>query len=94
LIFDVLSNDIGWMHGAPSLATASAAGYSPTSLQSVTATGLVGTGTHSFSQYSGAFGYKVRIVGNLVLTLNALVRFDNNGLTARFTPLYGLGYTF
>ena len=93
-ILDILSNDIGWVHGAPTLTTGSAPGFLPTTLQSVNATGLVGSGTTSFSQYSGAFGYKARLVGNLVLTLNALVRFDNNGLTARFTPLYGLGYTF
>jgi hypothetical protein len=93
-IVDILSNQIGWVHGAPSLVTGSAPGFSPTTLQSVTASGLTGTGTTSFSQYSGAFGYKARLVGNLVFTFSALVRFDNNGLTARFTPLYGLGYSF
>jgi hypothetical protein len=29
-----------------------------------------------------------------VATFQALVRFDDNGLTARVTPLYGLGYSF
>ena len=48
----------------------------------------------SFGQYSGAFGYKARIVGNLVVTFQEVVRFDNNGLTARVSPLYGLGYSF
>ncbi len=62
--------------------------------QLVTASGLVSAGRVSFGQYSGAFGYKARIVGNLVATFNMLVRFDNNGLTARATPLYGLSYTF
>jgi hypothetical protein len=94
VIVDILGNQIGLIHGAPSLTTGSAQGYSPTTLQGVTATGLIGTGTSSFSQYSGAFGYKARVIGNLVFTFNALVRFDSNGLTARFTPLYGLGYSF
>jgi hypothetical protein len=59
-----------------------------------TVSGLVSAGLVSFGQYSGAFGYKARIIGNLVATFNLLVRFDNNGLTARTTPLYGLSYTF
>ena len=94
VIVDILGNEIGLVHGAPSLTTGSAQGFSPTTLQSVTATGLTGTGTTSYSQFSGAFGYKARVIGNLVFTFNALVRFDSNGLTARFTPLYGLGYSF
>jgi hypothetical protein len=96
LVADILGNDIGWIHGAPSLVSGSFAGYSPTTLQAVNATGLMAGAnlTTSFSQYSGSFGYKARLVGNLVLTFNALVRFDSNGLTARFAPLYGLGYTF
>jgi hypothetical protein len=94
VIVDILGNEIGLVHGAPSLVSGSAQGFSPTTLASVTATGLTGTGKTSFSQYSGAFGYKVRVIGNLVFTFNALVRFDDNGLTARFTPLYGLGYSF
>lgn len=56
--------------------------------------GFTSVGTNSFGQYSGAFGYKVRILGNLLATFQALVRFDDNGLTARLTPLYGLGYSF
>jgi hypothetical protein len=93
-IVDLLGNQIGWIHGAPSLVNGSASGYSPTTLQSVPVSGLTGTGTTSFSQYSAAFGYKVRLVGKLVFTFSALVRLDSNGLTARFAPLYGLGYTF
>jgi hypothetical protein len=94
VVADILGNQIGWIHGAPSLVTGSAQGFSPFTNQSVTATGLTGTGTTSFSQYSGAFGYKARLIGNLVFTFNALVRFDSNGLTARVAPLYGLGYSF
>ena len=94
-IIDILSNEVGLIHGAPDLVNGSQPGFLPTgSFAGVNATGLVGMGTTSYSQYSGAFGYKARLVGNLVLTLNALVRFDHNGLTARFSPLYGLGYTF
>ncbi len=95
IIVDILGNEVGLIHGAPSLITGTAQGFSPITLQSVTATGLTGdVSKTSYSQYSGAFGYKARVIGNLVFTFNALVRFDNNGLTARFTPLYGLGYSF
>ncbi len=97
LIVDILGNDIGWVHGVPNLVTASSPtpGFSPVSpFESVTPSGLVQSGTTSYAQYNGAFGYKARVIGNLVFTFNALVRFDNNGLTARFTPLYGLGYSF
>jgi len=56
--------------------------------------GFVNAGRAAFGEYNGAFGYKVRIARNLVATFNMLVRFDNNGLTARAVPLYGLSYTF
>jgi hypothetical protein len=59
-----------------------------------TAQGIVGAGRGSLGQYSGSFGYKARIAGNLVASFNLLVRFDNNGLTARVVPLYGIGYSF
>jgi hypothetical protein len=98
LVVDVLGNEIGLVHGAPNLAMGSAQGFAPTTDSTVASptsvTGLISTGTTSYSQFNGAFGYKARLIGNLVFTFNALVRFDNNGLTARFTPLYGLGYTF
>jgi hypothetical protein len=60
----------------------------------VTASGLVGLQRVSFGQYSGSFGYKARLFGNLVANFNVLVRFDNNGLVARVVPLLGLGYSF
>jgi hypothetical protein len=100
VVVDVLGNQIGWIHGIQNLMDDSVAnvplpqskvGAAP---QLVTASGLVSAGRVSFGQYSGAFGYKARLVGNLVATFNMLVRFDNNGLTARATPLYGLSYTF
>jgi hypothetical protein len=56
--------------------------------------GLADIGRGSFGQYTGAFGYKVRIVGGLVATFQAMVRFDDNGLAARVVPLYGIGYGF
>jgi hypothetical protein len=99
-VVDVLGNQIGWIHGIQNLMDDSVAnvplpqstvGAAP---QLVTASGLVSAGRVSFGQYSGAFGYKARLAGNLVATFNMLVRFDNNGLTARATPLYGLSYTF
>jgi hypothetical protein len=98
LVVDVLGNQIGLVHGAPNLTMGSAQGFAPTTDATAASptpvTGLVSAGTTSYSQFNGAFGYKARLFGNLVFTFNALVRFDNNGLTARFTPLYGLGYTF
>jgi len=72
-----------------------------TGAQQAMANGLAGYGPNdvpfgrgSLGQYSGAFGYKVRVVGNLIFTAQALVRFDNAGLTARVSPLYGLSYSF
>jgi len=96
-VVDFLGNEIGWVHGSPDLVTSTAQGFLPTApFASTTVSGLTSTPNHtiSYSQYSGAFGYKARLIGNLVFTFNALVRFDNNGLTDRFVPLYGLGYSF
>jgi len=100
VVVDILGNQIGWIHGIENLTTGSVANVplpqttKTSSAPLVTATGFTNGGHTSFGQYSGAFGYKARIVGNLVGTFNMLVRFDNNGLTARATPLYGLSYTF
>lgn len=100
VVVDILGNQIGWIHGIENLTTGSVANVplpqttKTSSAPVVTATGFTDGGHTSFGQYSGAFGYKARIVGNLVGTFNMLVRFDNNGLSARATPLYGLSYTF
>jgi hypothetical protein len=92
---DILGNQIGWIHGIPNMAFESIPNVpAPNSSTNVTASGFVSAGKVSFGQYSGAFGYKARVIGDLVATFNILVRFDNNGLTARATPLFGLGYTF
>ena len=95
IVLDILGNQIGWIHGAQTVRLASAAGFSPLApFAPATATGMIDGGRTSFGQYSGSFGYKLRVAGNLVASFNALVRLDNNGLTARFVPLYGLSYTF
>jgi hypothetical protein len=114
VIADILGNQIGWLHGVPTLQSQVLTGPAPAGVQQATTTppsaggvqqamtsGLTGygpggmiLGRGSFGQYSGAFGYKARVVGNLVLTFQALVRLDNNGLTARVSPLYGLSYSF
>lgn len=62
--------------------------------QTAAVCGFVNAGRVWFGQYSGAFGYKLRVTHNLVATFNMLTRFDNNGLTARLVPFYGLNYTF
>jgi hypothetical protein len=100
IVVDILGNQIGWIHGIQNMRTESVSQLFPLpqstagAPQNVTASGLVSAGRVSFGEYSGAFGYKARIIGNLVATFNMLVRFDSNGLTAHLTPLYGLGYTF
>jgi len=105
LIADILGNQVGWIHGIPNTVTQSmsnqllptgpggdASGAAvPTK---ATATGLVSAGRVSFGQYNASFGYKTRIAGNLVANFNILVRLDNNGLAAKATPLFGLGYSF
>ncbi|HEY3738801.1 MAG TPA: hypothetical protein VGL53_03105 [Bryobacteraceae bacterium] len=100
VLVDFLGNEIGLVNGVPSVSPFTLNNVvPPTSAGSagapVTVKGLFADGSRtSFGQYSGAFGYKVRIKGNLVATFQALVRFDHNGLRAGFTPLYGLGYSF
>ena len=97
-VIDFLGNQIGTIRGAQLLTsqtidprTAAAPIPLPGGVQPMSG-GLIGAGRGSFGQYSGAFGYKARIAGGLVATFQALVRFDSNGLTARVTPLFGIGY--
>jgi hypothetical protein len=99
VVLDFLGNQIGWIHGIQNMVTQSVANQPEPQTGTGSATtepayGFVSAGHQSFGQYSGAFGYKARVVGKLVATVNMLVRFDNNGLTARYAPLFGLGYTF
>jgi hypothetical protein len=105
LVADILGNQVGLIHGIPNTTTETLSNLLyPTGVNGdstgaavptkVSASGLVSAGNVSFGQYSGSFGYKVKIVGNLIANVNALVRLDNNGLTARVVPLFGLGYSF
>jgi hypothetical protein len=105
LVADILGNQIGWIHGIPNTTTETLSGLLfPTGVNGDStgaavptkgsASGLVSAGNVSFGQYSGSFGYKLKIAGNLIANFNVLVRFDNNGLVARIVPLVGLGYSF
>ena len=102
LVLDVSGNQIGLAHGAQLLDPRSITAPAPKPLNGAIpqANGLTGVDTAgkalkgSFAQYSGSFGYKVKIAGNLVATFQAVVRMNSTGLTARFVPLYGLGYSF
>jgi hypothetical protein len=103
LIADVLGNQVGWIHGMPNATNETISNLLlPTGVTADpnavptkgSASGLVSAGNVSFGQYSGSFGYKLKIAGNLIANFNVLVRFDNNGLTARIVPLFGLGYSF
>jgi hypothetical protein len=99
VLVDILGNQIGWGHGIQTLITDSRSGVLPAAPGfnggTVNATGLTAaSGRTSFGQYSGAFGYKFRVAGNLVATVQALTRFDHNGLRADVTPLFGIGYSY
>jgi len=105
IVADVLGNEVGWIHGIANATMQTIADQSlPTgpngdvSNQAVpvrgAASGFVSSGKVSFGQYNVSLGYKTRIAGNLVANANVLVRLDDNGLTARVTPLFGLGYSF
>jgi hypothetical protein len=98
IVVDFLGNQIGWINGMQTLQSQSIDNNkfsAPANAPFAQKDGLVGSLKNgSMSQYSGAFGYKVKVVGNLVASFQTLVRFDNSGLVARITPLYGLGYGF
>jgi hypothetical protein len=99
VIFDVLGNQIGLVNGAQLLRSQDLSSLpnkfnTPPGVSNPQTYGLVSAGRGSFGQYSAAFGYKARLFGNLVGTFQALVRMNDEGLTARFVPLYGLGYSF
>jgi len=50
--------------------------------------------TESYSLISGAVGFKLNMVENLLLDLNLLFTLDNNGLRDKVTPLIGFEYAF
>jgi hypothetical protein len=105
VIADILGNQVGWIHGIPNATTQTISNLllptGPNGDSSAiavpnkgSAAGLVSAGRVSFGQYNVSLGYKARIAGNLVANVNVLVRLDDNGLVARTTPMFGLGYSF
>jgi hypothetical protein len=103
LTADILGNQIGLIHGMLDTVTSSSSqGFAPCGTTTVATCnssvqpvpGLVAAGRHEIGEYSGAFGIKTRIVGNLVAMFNVLVRFDNNSLVSRLSPLFGIGYSY
>lgn len=48
----------------------------------------------SFSEMSGAVGFKLNAVENLLVDFNLLFNIDNNGLRDKVTPLVGVEYAF
>ncbi|HUQ92167.1 MAG TPA: hypothetical protein VM120_10845 [Bryobacteraceae bacterium] len=47
----------------------------------------------NYQMTGGAFGFKLKLAGNLVFSTNLLVAFDNNGLRDKLVPLFGIGYS-
>jgi hypothetical protein len=105
LVFDILGNQVGLIHGIPNATEQTLTGLLyPTGPngdssgqakpQTVSATGLQPGGPSSFGQYYASLGYKVRVLGNLVANANLLIRLDSNGLEAKYVPQFGLGYSF
>lgn len=102
VVLDIIGNQIGTIHGIQLLSrTPVPSGFAPpvpgfdpmAGAVHPQQYGYLGSGRGSYGQYSGAFGYKFRIYRDLVASFQALVRFDDNGLTARFVPLFGFGYS-
>jgi hypothetical protein len=104
-IADILANEVGLIHGIYDTSTQTISGLAlPTGPHGDatgaavpamgSATGLVSSGLVSYGQYSASFGYKARLIGNLVANVNVLIRLDNNGLVSRVVPLFGIGYSF
>jgi len=48
----------------------------------------------SFNSLSGAMGFKLNVVENLLVDFNLLFNIDDNGLRDKVTPLVGVGYAF
>lgn len=48
----------------------------------------------SFNELSGAIGFKLNLVQQLLVDFNVLFKLDDNGLRDKVTPLVGLEYTF
>jgi hypothetical protein len=50
--------------------------------------------TESYNLLSGAVGFKLNVVENLLVDLNLLFNLDDNGLRDQITPLIGFEYAF
>jgi len=50
--------------------------------------------TESFNELSGALGFKVNLVGDVLLDGNVLFNLNDNGLRDKITPMLGLEYSF
>jgi hypothetical protein len=73
-----------------------------TRLERTTFVALNGTSTfaninfveESYNVLSGAAGFKLNVVENLLVDVNLLFNLDNNGLRDKITPLIGFEYAF
>jgi hypothetical protein len=54
----------------------------------------VGFTNESYNLLSGAAGFKLNVVENLLVDVNLLFNLDNNGLRDKITPLVGFEYAF
>jgi hypothetical protein len=54
----------------------------------------LGFRTADYNILNGSFGLKYRLVKQLVLTGNVLVKFNDNGLRSTVVPLIGASYNF
>ena len=48
----------------------------------------------SFQTLNGAMGFKVNVLGRLIVDANVLFALDDNGVRDKVTPLVGFEYTF
>jgi hypothetical protein len=61
--------------------------------QNVQLTGETLGAQQTFSMNNLAVGFKVKAIGNLVLTANTLIALNDNGLRDKVVPLFGISYT-
>jgi len=50
--------------------------------------------TATFSEWSGAIGFKLNLVNELLLDANVLFSLNDNGLRTKITPMLGVEYAF
>jgi len=86
-VLDVIGT---YLLDAPRLNQTTFTGLNParTTLPTVTFT------TESYNLLSGAVGFKLNVVENLLVDVNLLFKLDNNGLRDKITPLVGFEYAF